>query len=130
VEFRERADAEQAIRHLNDQAFKGRPLAVSEARARDDRTTPGLSRPATPRSSISADTSAGDRRHFGPDAVPRRRRKPSQGTAQAERGPKRPIYKRATGPIRFDAEDDSNDEDARGEYGVSRQENAVDYDTA
>ena len=47
----------------------------------------------------------------GPDTVPaRRRRKPSKGAAQAERGPKRPIYKRATGPIRFDAEDDGNDE--------------------
>jgi RNA recognition motif-containing protein len=130
VEFRERADAEQAIRHLNDQAFKGRPLAVSEARARDDRTSPGSSRTATPRSSSSAETSAGDRRDFGPDTVPRRRRKPSKGAAQAERGPKRPIYKRATGPIRFDAEDDDNDEDARGEYGASRQENTIDYDTA
>src|SRR6266571_1815715 len=34
VEFRERADAEDAIRRLNHQVFKGRPLAVSEARAR------------------------------------------------------------------------------------------------
>jgi RNA recognition motif-containing protein len=130
VEFRERADAEEAIRHLNDQAFKGRPLAVSEARARDNRTTTGPSRTAAPRASISADTSAGDRRHFGPDAVPQRRRKPSKDAAQAKRGPKRPMYKRATGPIRFDAEDDGNDEDAHGEYGASRQENAVDYDTA
>jgi RNA recognition motif-containing protein len=130
VEFREQAEAEAAIRHLNNQAFKGRPLAVSEARARDDRTTTGPSRPVAPRSSISADPSVGDRQHFGPDAVPRRRRKPSKGAAHTEHGPKRPIYKRATGPIRFDAEDDSNDEDARGEYGVSRQEHTVDYDTA
>lgn len=130
VEFRERVDAEEAIRHLNDQAFKGRLLAVSEARARDDRTTAGPSRTAAPRSSISADTSTGDRRNFGPDAVPRRRRKPSKGAAQAERGPKRPMYRRATGPIRFDADDDGNDEDVHGTYGASRQENAVDYDTA
>jgi hypothetical protein len=40
------------------------------------------------------------------------------------------MYKRATGPIRFGAEEDGNDEDARGEHGASRQENAVDYDTA
>src|SRR5712691_2881542 len=33
VEFRERADAEEAIHRLNQQLFKGRPLAVSEARA-------------------------------------------------------------------------------------------------
>jgi cold-inducible RNA-binding protein len=129
VEFRERADAEAAIRHLNHQAFKGRPLAVSEARARDDRTTPGPSRTAAPRPSISAETSAGDRQPFGPDAVPRRRHKPSKGATKAEHRPKRPMYKRATGPIRFGAEEDGNDEDARGEHGASRQANAVDYDT-
>ena len=103
VEFRERADAEAAIRHLNNQAFKGRPLGVSEARARDDRTTPGPSRTAAPRPSISAETSAGDRQPFGPDAVPRRRHKPSKGATKAEHRPKRPMYKRATGPIHFGA---------------------------
>ena len=102
---------------------------MSEARARDDRTTTGPSRTAAPRSSISAETSAGDRRPFGPDAAPRRRRKPSKGAAKTEHGPKRPMYKRATGPVRFDAEDDDADE-VRGEYGASRQENTVDYDTA
>jgi RNA recognition motif-containing protein len=130
VEFCERADAEEAIRHLNDQMFKGRLLAVSEARARDDRTTTGPSRTAAPRSSISAGTSAGDRRNFGPDAAPRRWRKPSKGAAHAEHGPKRPIDKRATGPRRFSTEEDGNDEDARGEHGASRQEHAVDDDTA
>ena len=33
VEFRDQADAEEAIRRLNTQLFKGRPLAVSVARA-------------------------------------------------------------------------------------------------
>ena len=119
MEFCERADAEEAIRHLNDQACKGRPLGVSEARARDDRTTTGPSRTAAPRPSISAETSAGDRRPFGPDAVPRRRRKPSKGTAKAQRRPKHPMYKRATGPIRFSAVDDEVAEEVRGAYGVS-----------
>jgi RNA recognition motif-containing protein len=32
VEFSARADAEDAIRRFNNQAFKGRPLAVNEAR--------------------------------------------------------------------------------------------------
>jgi RNA recognition motif-containing protein len=130
VEFRERAAAEEAIRRLNNQAFKGRALAVSEARARDDRTTTGPPRTAAPRPSLSADTSAGDRRPFGPDAAPRRRRTLAKGAAHAERGPKRPIYKRATGPVRFGAEDDEADEEARGAYGASRQANAVDSDTA
>src|SRR5437870_12545179 len=74
VEFRERADGEDAIRRLNNQLFKGRPLAVSEARARDDHGTPSAPRPAAPRPPSSATTSAGDGRDFGPDVAPRRRR--------------------------------------------------------
>src|SRR5437667_10673167 len=37
VEFQDRAHAEQAIQKFNGQVFSGRPLAVSEARAREDR---------------------------------------------------------------------------------------------
>ena len=37
VEFSSQTDAEDAIRRLNNQSFKGRLLAVNEARARDDR---------------------------------------------------------------------------------------------
>ena len=37
VEFIDRAHAEQAIQRFNGQVFNGRPLAVSEARAREDR---------------------------------------------------------------------------------------------
>lgn len=44
VEFIERSDAEQAIQRFNGQMFNGRPLAVSEARAREDRG-PGGPRP-------------------------------------------------------------------------------------
>src|SRR5712691_6990664 len=62
VEFRERADAEEAIRRLNNQVFKGRPLAVSEARARDEHATPRAPRPAAPRPADAAATSAGDGR--------------------------------------------------------------------
>ena len=40
IEFIERADAEEAIRRLHNQAFQGRPLAVNEARAREGRPTP------------------------------------------------------------------------------------------
>jgi RNA recognition motif-containing protein len=44
VEFTDRAHAEQAIQRFNGQVFNGRPLAVSEARAREDRG-PGGPRP-------------------------------------------------------------------------------------
>ncbi len=40
VEFAERAVAEEVIRKFDSQPFQGRPLAVSEARAREDRPPP------------------------------------------------------------------------------------------
>jgi RNA recognition motif-containing protein len=45
VEYLDRAQAEQAIQKFNGQAFNGRPLAVSEARAREDRGPGGPPRP-------------------------------------------------------------------------------------
>jgi cold-inducible RNA-binding protein len=45
VEFIDRAHAEQAIQRFNGQPFNGRPLAVSEARAREDRGPGGPPRP-------------------------------------------------------------------------------------
>ena len=44
VEYAERAAAEEAIKRFDGQLFMGRPLAVSEARAREDRG-PGGPRP-------------------------------------------------------------------------------------
>lgn len=44
IEYLERSNAEQAIQRFNGQVFNGRPLAVSEARAREDRG-PGAPRP-------------------------------------------------------------------------------------
>jgi RNA recognition motif-containing protein len=38
VEYAERAMAEEAVKRFDGQLFMGRPLAVSEARARDDRS--------------------------------------------------------------------------------------------
>jgi len=45
VEFAERANAEEAIKRFDGQLFMGRPLAVSEARAREDRGPGGPPRP-------------------------------------------------------------------------------------
>jgi RNA recognition motif-containing protein len=49
VEFQERPDAEEAIRRLHAQVFQGRPLAVSEARAREAQAPPRAARPVAPR---------------------------------------------------------------------------------
>jgi RNA recognition motif-containing protein len=51
VEFTDRAVAEEVIRRFNGQALKGRPLAISEARAREDR--PPMSGPRPPRPPFS-----------------------------------------------------------------------------
>jgi RNA recognition motif-containing protein len=45
VEYGERALAEEAVKRFDGQLFMGRPLAVSEARARDDRGPSGPPRP-------------------------------------------------------------------------------------
>ena len=45
VEFLDRGHAEAAIQKFNGQMFSGRPLAVSEARAREDRGPGGFSSP-------------------------------------------------------------------------------------
>src|SRR6478735_4861172 len=51
VDYADRAVAEEAIRRFNQQPFKGRPLAVSEARPREERGPGGPPRPGgfTPR---------------------------------------------------------------------------------
>jgi len=45
VEYAERAAAEEAVKKFDGQLFMGRPLAVSEARAREDRGPGGPPRP-------------------------------------------------------------------------------------
>jgi RNA recognition motif-containing protein len=116
VEFQERTNAEEAIRRLNNQAFKGRPLAVSEARAREEQAPPRALRPSAPRPPSSDVPSAADGRAFGPNAAPRRRRAPAKSAVKGERRPKHPIYKRAAGPVRFSAADDDGDEEVHGTH--------------
>jgi hypothetical protein len=48
VEYADRETAETAIKQFDGQLFMGRPLAVSEARARDDRGPGGPPRPGGP----------------------------------------------------------------------------------
>ena len=125
VEFQERPDAEEAIRRLNNQAFKGRPLAVNEARPRDAHAPASAPRPPT-----AADPSTDAGRDFGPDAAPRRRRPPAKRAAPAERGPKRPMYKRAPGPVRFSTgDDDGDEEEMRGAHGARHRTDAAEHDT-
>ena len=126
VEFQDRGHAEAAIQKFNGQPFNGRPLAVSEARAREDRG-PGGPRPGGgfggPRPGGSGgfggprpggfsgprpgggfggprfDPSAPApprNRNFGPDAKPQRGPNAKAKKKEAER-PRGPIPMKVTG---------------------------------
>lgn len=125
VDYTDRAVAEEAIRRFNQQPFKGRPLAVSEARPREERP-PGAPRPGgfsgprpagpggfggprpagpggfTPRPADSG-TGGARSRNFGPDAPPKNKRKPPR--KDSDRGPKGPIKERPVGRL-YDADED------------------------
>jgi RNA recognition motif-containing protein len=128
VDYADRGIAEEAIRRFNQQPFKGRPLAVSEARPREDRPPGprpgGFSgpRPGGPPSSGGgfggprpggftprpaegggAPGSPTRARNFGPDAPPKNKRKPSR--KESERGPRGPIKERPVGRL-YDADED------------------------
>ena len=106
VEFLEREQAEAAIQKFHGQVFNGRPLSVSEARAREDRG-PGGPRPGGPpgprpggfsprppppfggpRSFDAPPTAPTRNRNFGPDAKPQRgNQKLKKKEDQKPRGP-------------------------------------------
>lgn len=140
VEFSARADAEEAMRRLNNQVFRGRPLAVNEARARDDHTPssaprpapprPAPSRPAPARPAFTPEPSVGESRDIVPNVPQRRRRTLAKGAPKTEQRPKRPAYKRPTGPVRFSMDDDDEDlEEAPGTSRTSRPVDEDEYDT-
>jgi RNA recognition motif-containing protein len=137
VEYLDRAQAEQAIQRFNGQPFAGRPLAVSEARAREDRG-PGGPRPGPPSgprpggfggprpggfggprppSSYGGPPRAFDpsgapaparNRNFGPDAKPQRGPNAKAKKKESER-PRGPIPTKSTG--RSFTLDDANESD-------------------
>lgn len=108
VEFAERGAAEEVIRRFNAQPFKGRNLAVSEARAREDRPAgprPPMSFRPSPGAAGDGTAPAGDRptRNFGPPA-PRRQKGPARRPTKTEARPRGPIRERNTGRV-FDVDD-------------------------
>jgi len=130
VEYLERSHAEQAIQKFNGQVFNGRPLAVSEARAREDRG-PGGPRPGGPMGPRPGgfggprppsfggprpgpfDPSAPApprNRNFGPDAKPQRGGGAKAKKKDAER-PRGPIPLKSTGrSFTLDDADNTTDE--------------------
>lgn len=130
VEYLDRAHAEDAIQRFNGQPFSGRPLAVSEARAREDRGPGGPPRPSgsfsgpprpggfaprapgsfsgPPRPFDASAPAPARSRNFGPDAKPQRGGNAKAKKKENER-PRGPIPLKATGRA-FNLEDDSPEE--------------------
>ena len=123
VEFADAEQAQEAIRQFNNQPFKGRPLAVNEARAREAgprpaggfRSAPGPRPGGAPMRGTSdfGDPGSVDprgdrpsRKNFGPDAKPARNRtqrfKPEGG--------KKAFKEKFTGQI-FGADDEDEAQD-------------------
>jgi cold-inducible RNA-binding protein len=126
VEFQDRGHAERAIQQFNGQIFNGRPLAVSEARAREDRGPGGPSGPrpsggfaprppslfgGPPRSFDSGGAAPAQRsRNFGPDAKPQRGGSMKAKKKESER-PRGPIPLKNTGrSFTLDDADPTGDE--------------------
>jgi RNA recognition motif-containing protein len=122
IEFNDRAQAEEAIRRFNNQLFLGRPLAVNEARGREDRPpSRPPSRPFTSSAPLTEPPAAEQPgRNFGPDAAPRRTRKPGGRGGKSERAPKQPLRERSGGRFFGDADDDLGDEDLTSDNFASR----------
>ncbi len=113
LEFRDPAQAAEAIRYFNNKSFKGNSLSVKEARPRDDRAP---SRPAFSRTSpiVEPDTAVPPAHkpgpNFGPDASPQRSRSKAKGKLNSERGPKGPMREVVRGQF-FGEHDDDDDYD-------------------
>jgi RNA recognition motif-containing protein len=125
VEFKDRAQADEAIRRFNNQLFKGRSLSVSEARARTESprgapVRPSLSRPTSTAGSRPTSTAGPEpaeppgnkpSRNLGPDKPSRRGRGRAKGEFKAERGPKGPMREVVRGQFFGEADDDDEDYD-------------------
>ena len=118
VEFAERTRADEAIRTLNGQLFKGRPLSVNEARAREDgpaarpRPAPRPGDwPSEPGAAEAPARAGQPRRTFGPDAPPRGKRKPEIRSSKGEKAPKGPLRERTGGQFFAGDVDDAHEED-------------------
>lgn len=130
VEFSDSAQAEEAIRRFHNQSFKGRPIAVSIARPREDRATGGgitrsaAPRPNAPRLTLNPEPDAGrpqatgskPNRDFGPDASPRAQREKGKSGPRPERSSKGPMRERVRGQFFGGQEMDEFDDDVDDFY--------------
>lgn len=129
VEFSDPTHAKEAVRRFHNQLFKGRALAVNEARARESRPSthflPQPSQPLLGRSPASPldeqpSRGGGSRRHFGPDAVSHRSRKQTSRSPKSERDHGKPLPERKGGQFFGAADDEPYDETFTEEHLTSQ----------
>jgi cold-inducible RNA-binding protein len=117
VEFKDRAQADEAIRRFNNQSFQGRSLSVSEARARNESKLAAPARPSLSRPTSTAGPEPADlpgnksSRNLGPDKPSRRGRGKAKSEFRAERGPKGPMREVVRGRFFGEVDDDDDDFD-------------------
>jgi RNA recognition motif-containing protein len=105
VEFGDESHATEALRRFSDQQFKGRPLALSEARAKDARPYGPPVRPRVPRlpDSYEPPSSLGDsiprRERRGRDDAKRHAKPGSRNVRSEGAGKKGPRRERAGGRV-------------------------------
>ena len=136
LDFDERAHAEEAVRRFNNQMFMGRALAVSEARAKEDRPRAGTAGraqglPPKPAANQKAAGPAmrkqeGGDTFFSEDRPRRNRNKPKKGRPQSERAPKAPMREVVKGQFFGGDEDDFSDDDSGEENFASRARDSED----
>jgi RNA recognition motif-containing protein len=130
LEFNDRAQAEEAVRRFNNQLFKGRPITINEARAREERPRTGAPmrtssaprREFTPNQAAASPPPPGEAagRNFGPDAPPRRSRGKTRSGPKSERVPKGPMREVIRGQFFGGDDDESYDDDMSGDNFASR----------
>jgi len=117
VELPDPAQATEAIRRFHNQSFKGRALAVSEARARESRpAAPFSPRPAPPRTERTAapleeqpSRQGRPHRQFGADAAPQGNRKRTRRSPHADGDPRKPRRERRSGQFFGGVEEELSD---------------------
>jgi RNA recognition motif-containing protein len=122
VEFKDRAQADEAIRRFNNQSFKGRSLSVNEARPKNESQRAAPPRPPLSRPTSTAEAEPADplgnkpSRNLGPDKPSRHGRGRAKGEFKAERGPKGPMREIVRGRFYGDVGDDGDDYDDYDDY--------------
>jgi cold-inducible RNA-binding protein len=146
VEFSDTAQAEEASRRFNNQPFKGRNIAINEARAKENRPDSGpgarsghpmraagtgrvhraasAARPSLFNSDLSVHPYESHRstraerrsRNFGPDARTSRKQKSNHGSKGESGWKKRPIRERVGGQFFGSYEDDLYEDDRDLDY--------------